>query len=64
MFLRHPMASGPCSDDQEAFEANALRLRQLAAELETTQPERAAACRLGADVLETLAEPVVAWPGS
>ncbi|RDD60851.1 hypothetical protein [Ferruginivarius sediminum] len=64
MFLQHPMDGGRESDDQQAFASYAQELRQLADELNTTQPERAAACRLGADVLESLAEPFVSWPGA
>lgn len=63
MFLRHPMDTGAWCEEEAAFDTCARKLRQLAAELESTQPERAAACRLGADVLESMAEPVVPWPG-
>ena len=63
MFLRHPMGGGGESGDHQAFEEYARELHQLASELEAVSPERAAACRLGADVLESLAEPVVPWPG-
>lgn len=63
MFLQHPMDGGRESGDRQAFENYAQELRQLASELEAISPERAAACRLGADVLESLAEPVVSWPG-
>jgi hypothetical protein len=64
MFLRHPMDGGRETGDHRAFEDYAQELRQLASELEPVAPDRAKACRLGADVLESMAEPVVSWPGS
>lgn len=62
MLLTHPTLPLHGSGEQRAFEYYAQTLRQLADELEATHGERAQACRVGADVLESLAEPMVSWP--
>ena len=62
MFMTHPILHAQKSGEQQAFEYYAEQLRQLADELGPEQADRAKACRKGAEVLESLAEPIVSWP--
>lgn len=62
MLMTHPFLPSKKSGEQQTFEYYAEQLRQLADELAPEQADRAKACRAGADVLESLAEPMVSWP--
>ncbi len=53
--------SGMPESHEAEFARKAVRLRALAEQLSAQDPEAAAACDSGADVLESLAEPFVLW---
>jgi len=61
MYLSNAEHSGMPEAPEAEMMRKARRLRSLAEQLAMIDPEGAEACETGADVLESLAEPVVAW---
>jgi predicted TIM-barrel enzyme len=53
--------SGMPESQEAEFARKAHRLRALSEDLAVKDPDAAAACESGADVLESLAEPVMRW---
>lgn len=61
MYISNAGHSGIPESPESEMMRKARRLRVLAEQLSVIDPEGADACETAADVLESLAEPVVAW---